>query len=322
MSNRMPTVISPVASREEGDGVHGMFKPISSWEHSIEVTMADASPLSRPFGLTENMDETLGMQTSDLYASMLQTQTDYVSPQSYSPTSSYIPYRRYLVDWMSDVGEQCSLHTSTVHCGILYLDKIFREREVPRGSWQLLATACLSVAAKYEEAEEHCPHIPDLLRLTKLSSVGHTSLSFREGEVQVLRNLGWKLRAIPPLHVIGYYLSKGATFVDDAWQGRSLIEKIPKYIKKYAEFFCNLTLQEYSFQQYLPTHLAAAILLASREALQISPRWRPELEELTGFEEKEIGEAFQHVWSYYEEQFPGHGERSISPRSVAAKTIQ
>jgi hypothetical protein len=29
MSNRMPTVISPVASREEGDGVHGMFKPIS-----------------------------------------------------------------------------------------------------------------------------------------------------------------------------------------------------------------------------------------------------------------------------------------------------
>lgn len=157
-----------------------------SWEHSIEVTMADASPLSRPFGLTvrsapllaavllvgrqltahhvsshrsfahnspippsqENMDETLGMQTSDLYASMLQTQTDYVSPQSYSPTSSYIPYRRYLVDWMSDVGEQCSLHTSTVHCGILYLDKIFREREVPRESWQLLATACLSVAAK------------------------------------------------------------------------------------------------------------------------------------------------------------------------------
>lgn len=250
---------------------------------------------------------------------MLERQIDYVSPQAYSPTASYIPYRRYLVDWMSDVGEQCALHTTTVHVSILFLDKIFRSRDIPRSQWQLLATACLSVAAKYEEAEEHCPPIPDLLKLTKLDQVGHTSLSFREGEVDVLRNLGWQLRAVPPLHVIGYFLSRGTTFVDDRWQGKELIEKIPKYIKKYAEFFCNLTLQEYSFQQYLPTQLAAAILYASRVSLQITPRWRPELQLLTGCEEKEIVPLFNHVWEYYEEQFPGHGARSISPRSVAGK---
>jgi len=295
-----------------------MFKPISSWEHSIEVTMQDVSYLSRPFGVTENIDETLGMQAADLFSDMLERQTDYVSPATYSPHASYIPYRRYLVDWMSDVGEQCALHTTTIHVAILFLDKIFRTRDIPRSHWQLFATACLSVAAKYEEAEEHCPPIPDLLKLTKLAAVGHTSLTFREGEVEVLRNLGWKLRAVPPLHVIGYFLAKGATFEDDRWQGKELIEKIPKYIKKYAEFFCNLTLQEYSFQQYLPTHLAAAILLASRVSLQITPRWRPELQLLTGYEEKEILPVFNHVWEYYEEQFPGHGARSISPRSVAA----
>jgi len=197
------------------------------------------------------------------------------------------------------------------------MDKIFRSRDIPRSQWKLLATACISVAAKYEEAEEHCPPIPDLLQLTKLSNAGINSLSFREGELEVLRSLGWKLRAVPPLHVIGYFLSKGTTFMDDTWQGRALIEKIPKYVKKYAEFFCNLTLQEYGFQQYLPTQLAAAILLASRVALQLEPRWRPELVRLTGFQESELTCAFQHVWSYYEEQFPGHGARSISPRSVA-----
>lgn len=263
------------------------------------------------------IDEKLNVCTEDLFLDMCERQVDYVSPTTYSPSATYLPYRRYLVDWMSDVGEQCRLHNSTVHVSILFLDKIFRTRDIPRSQWKLLATACISIAAKYEEAEEHNPPIPDLLQLTKLVSAGHTSLSFREGELEVLRYLGWRLRAVPPLHVVGYFLAKGTTFMDDTWQGRALIEKIPRYVKKYAEFFCNLTLQEYAFQRYLPTHLAAAILLASRVALQLEPRWRPELVRLTGLDESEITPIFQHVWGYYEEQFPGHGSRSISPRSVA-----
>jgi hypothetical protein len=248
---------------------------------------------------------------------MTERQGDFVSPESFNPFASYMPYRRYLVDWMSDVGEQCHLHSTTVHVSILLLDKIFRSAEIPRNQWQLLATACISIAAKYEEAEEHCPQIPDLLQLTRLNSAGHTSLSFREGELDVLRRLSWKLRAFPPLHVANYFMAKGVVFEDDVWQGRELIEKIPKYMKKYVEFFCNLCLQEYQFQQYLPTKLAAAVVLASRVALNIEPRWRPELTQLTGYEESEIFDIFQHVFQYYEEQFPGHGSRSISPRSVA-----
>jgi hypothetical protein len=131
-----------------------------------------------------------------MYRDMQERQIDFVSPATYAPNASFLPYRRYLVDWMSDVGEQCHLHNSTVHVSVLMLDKIFRSAEIPRAQWQLLATACISVAAKYEEAEEHCPQIPDLLQLTKLSNAGHTSLSFREGELEVLRHLGWRLRAI------------------------------------------------------------------------------------------------------------------------------
>jgi len=271
---------------------------------------------SKPFGINTPIDEILCICTEDLYLDMKERQVEYVSPANYSQNASYLPYRRYLVDWMSDVGEQCRLHNSTVHVAILFLDKIFRSRNISRGQWQLLATACISVAAKYEEAEEYCPPIPDLLRLTKLGDAGHTPLSFREGELEVLRYLNWQLRAIPPIHIIGYFLAKGVTFNDDAWQGRALIQKIPRYVKKYAEFFCNLTLQEYSFQQYLPSLLGAAIILASRVALNIEPRWKTELVTLTGYNEVEITDAFHHVWSYYEEQFPGHGSRSISPRSV------
>lgn len=246
---------------------------------------------------------------------MLERESEFVSPSSYNPNASYLPYRRHLVDWMSDVGEQYHLHNTTVHVSVLYMDKIFRSANIPRHLWQLFATACITIASKYEEAEEHCPHIPELLKFTKLSEFGHDSLSFRDGEVEVLKCLGWQLRAFPALHVVGYILAKGACFIDDTWQGRHLIPKIPRYIKKYAEFFCNLALQDYCFQQYRPSILAAAAVMASRVALQVEPRWRPELVRLTGYGESEIVPIFDHLWSYYEEQFPGHG-RSISPRSV------
>jgi len=322
MNTRSTAIVSPTSIPNQSGF---MFKPIQKWDKSILSTIPVQSlqqsrmahTFSPPYGLESNIDEELNLCTEDLFTDMIDRQLDFVSPTTYAPGAAYLPYRRYLVDWMSDVGEQCRLHNSTVHVSILFLDKIFRSNNIPRSQWQLIATACISVAAKYEEAEEHCPPIPDLLILTKLNQAGHTSLSFRDGESEVLRYLGWRLRAIPPLHIIGYFLAKGATFQNDSWQDRALIEKIPKYVKKYAEFFCNLTLQEYAFQQYLPSQLAAAILLASRVALQLQPRWRPELTRLTGYEESEIKVVFNHVWSYYEEQFPGHGQRSISPQSIA-----
>ena len=54
---------------------------------------------------------------------------------------------------------------------------------------------------------------------------------FRDGELEVLKYLGWRLRAFPSLHIIGYFLAKGVTFQDDSWQNRPLIEKITKYVK-------------------------------------------------------------------------------------------
>jgi hypothetical protein len=47
-------------------------------------------------------------------------------------------------------------------------------------------------------------------------------------------------------------------------------DSIPKQVKKWNDFFCGLALQEYSFQQYRPTDLAAAILLATRVAVGLT----------------------------------------------------
>ena len=53
-------------------------------------------------------------------------------------------------------------------------------------------------------------------------------------ELTVLSRLNWCLTAVTPLHFLGYYLSKGALFVDDLMQGKPLLDKVPRYLQKYA----------------------------------------------------------------------------------------
>ena len=50
---------------------------------------------------------------------------------------------------------------------------------------------------------------------------------------------------------------------------RPLISKVPRYVKKYMDFFCDLAQQEFAFQKYTPSVLAAAVVVASRRALRV-----------------------------------------------------
>mgnify|MGYP003876034471 FL=1 len=123
---------------------------------------------------------------------------------------------------------------------------------------------------------------------------------------------------------------QGMIFTTDTMQGVPLIPKVPRYVKKYVEFFADLTLQgvwlwsnqlctsaltdcvddpppEYAFQRYLPSKLAAAIVAASRRALSIRPLWNKALTELVGYSQLDIADVFTHVWKYYLECFPTEG---------------
>lgn len=54
------------------------------------------------------------MTTTDLYDSMRKVQEEYVSGEFHNPQATYLPFRRYLVDWMSDIGEQVSMFSEHV----------------------------------------------------------------------------------------------------------------------------------------------------------------------------------------------------------------
>ena len=201
------------------------------------------------------------------------------------------------------------LLTCTIHSAVMYLDKILRTRdEIPESQYKLLAAACISVARKYEEIDGTNP--PFIIQLLQITKIGQSLRTFRdEGEVKVLQYLGYRLSTVPPLSVVEYFFASDLAMSTDTGLES---DTIPKQVKKWNDFFCGLALQDYSFQQYRPTDLAAAIMLATRVAVGLCPPWKPEFVRLTGgLELTKVTPIFLHVWSYFGERFPEYASETL-----------
>lgn len=61
-------------------------------------------------------------------------------------------------------------------------------------------------------------------------------------------------------------------------------EKTLKQVKKYAEFFADLAIQEYDLMRsFKPSVIGIAAIMCSRRVSKIVPEWNPCLEELTDY---------------------------------------
>eukprot|EP00904_Undaria_pinnatifida_P007619 jgi/Undpi1/3988/HiC_scaffold_16.g07356.m1 len=194
--------------------------------------------------------------------------------------------------------------TVTIHSAVSFLDELMMLTDYVTRDWQLYAVCCLSVAAKYEEAECNMPMISELADAAEISL---TTPIVTRGELDLVQNrLQWDVSRVTAMHFLGYYTSQGVTMPEDMCQGRRLVEKVVTYMNKYVDFFANLCQQDYQFQRYRPSHIAAAAVLAARRALCIKPLWRNELTELTGYTVEDIVECGDELWNLYEEMFPSH----------------
>ncbi len=246
------------------------------------------------------------------------------------------------MDWIAETSEALRLDTATVHVAALYLDRVLLKAhdavsgrcQIPKHLWQLVAMVCLRIAGKFEEREEDVTGdshgtllLADGQRVNAVeaftrylgdAAMAVTSAQIRDWEIFVLEQLGWHLSSVTPVHCLSFFEGRGVVFQDDSWNGRALIDKIPRYVKKYNDFFANLCLQDYFYTQFSPTHLAAAIVYSARHALSLTPRWRPELEALTGHSAGEVEAVFVHIWKFYADTFPSHARRTTpSPKGVS-----
>ncbi len=212
--------------------------------------------------------------------------------------------RRYAVDWIRNLGDDLHLQAITIQSAMSIFDEAMWSCDCTIRDWRLLAACSLNMAAKYEEAESSMPMVSEI---AEVSGMVLTTRSVTQGELRLAEALSWNLSRITPMHFLDYYMHSGVIFNGDLCRGLAVEEgKVSQYVKKYVHFFANLSQQDPLFLKFIPSVLAAAVIMATRQVICISPLWREELVNLTSYTGRDIIECEKGLWGCYVRTFPNH----------------
>ncbi|KAK7282875.1 hypothetical protein RIF29_11974 [Crotalaria pallida] len=199
-------------------------------------------------------DELLPLQDDEFYAKMVEKECQYWPGVVYLNRlhSGDLDFgaRNEAVDWIEKARVQFGFGPLCSYLSINYLDRFLAAYQLPKGrAWtmQLLAVACLSLAAKTDESD-----VPSCVDL----QVGESKFVFEAKTIQrmellVLSTLRWKMHAITPFSLIDYFLCK---INDDKSQLRSSISQSIQLILS--------TARGIDFLEFKPSEIAAAVAIS------------------------------------------------------------
>ncbi|KAE8659252.1 Cyclin-D4-1 [Hibiscus syriacus] len=157
--------------------------------------------------------------------------------------------RQEAIDFIRKVRAHFSFGPLCEYLSVNYLDRFLSAYELPKGKgWtmQLLAVACVSLAAKMEETE-----VPLLLDLqVRECKFVFEATAIQRMEVLVLSTLSWRMQAITPFSFIDYFLYK---FHDDKIPPRSSVLRSIQLI--------STTITGIDLLEFKPSEIAAAVAI-------------------------------------------------------------
>ncbi|KAL7289859.1 hypothetical protein TKK_0016257 [Trichogramma kaykai] len=176
--------------------------------------------------------------------------------------------RTILVDWLVEVSEEYRLHTETLYLAVSYIDRFLSYMSVVRAKLQLVGTAALFIAAKYEEI-----YPPEVTEFVYITDDTYTKKQVLRMEHLILRVLSFDLTVPTPL-----------AFLMDYCLSNNLSDKV----QHLAMYICELSLLDADpFLQFVPSHLAAASIALARHTMR-QEIWPHELQLSTGYELDEL----------------------------------
>ncbi|RHY32876.1 hypothetical protein DYB32_002143 [Aphanomyces invadans] len=134
---------------------------------------------------------------------------------------------------------------------------------------KLVCLVCLWIATKFASVDCEVPTIEEIY------AYGHQQYSVDEikaYEMAMLKALQWQLHVLTPIHFTEFYLTSPPLFPDDDINGYQLTDPAAyaTVYAKHVEFLTEMCLQEYAFNQWLPSVLATAMLCVARRIVHIT----------------------------------------------------
>lgn len=187
--------------------------------------------------------------------------------------------RSILVDWLVEVAVEYRLQTETLYLAVSYIDRFLSYMSVVRAKLQLVGTAAMFIAAKYEEI-----YPPSVKEFVYITDDTYTEKQVLRMEHLILKVLAFDLSVPTALSFITTFSVSGS------------LTNTTMYL---AMYLCELTLLEADpFLQYLPSELAAASVALARHT-QDQEVWPEQMEEATGYRIDDLKRCISHMTTLF-----------------------
>merc|ERR1712240_628464 len=135
--------------------------------------------------------------SEDIYSYLRQSEVKYMAKHNYMSKQPDINQgmRTILVDWLVEVGEEYKLQTETLYLAVSYIDRFLSYMSVQRAKLQLVGTAAMFIASKYEEI-----YPPDVGEFIYITDDTYNKRQVLRMEHLVLKVLGFDL-SVPTSHL-------------------------------------------------------------------------------------------------------------------------
>ncbi|GAA6028532.1 hypothetical protein JCM8097_007267 [Rhodosporidiobolus ruineniae] len=156
--------------------------------------------------------------------------------------------RGFLVDFLVEIHLQHRLRPETLYLALNIVDRYVSKRIVFKKHYQLVGCAALWIAAKFEDAKDRVPTLPELV---EMCSNAYDEKAFVQMEGHVLSTINW---------VIGHPTA-------EAWLRMACVGLEDVRTQHVARFLMELTLFHREFIQFNTSDIAMASLLLGRYML-------------------------------------------------------
>ncbi|XP_029021671.1 cyclin-A2 [Betta splendens] len=171
--------------------------------------------------------------------------------------------RAILVDWLVEVGEEYKLQNETLYLAVNYIDRFLSSMSVLRGKLQLVGTAAMLLASKFEEI-----YPPEVAEFVYITDDTYTKKQVLKMEHLVLKVLSFDLAA----PTINQFLTQYV-----------LNQSVNKQVENLAKYLGELSLVDSDpFLKYLPSQTAAAAYIVANNTVT-GGSWPKSLVELSGY---------------------------------------
>ncbi|XP_041120880.1 cyclin-A2-like [Polyodon spathula] len=206
--------------------------------------------------------------------------------------------RAILVDWLVEVGEEYKLQNETLYLAVNYIDRFLSSMSVLRGKLQLVGTAAMLLASKFEEI-----YPPDVAEFVYITDDTYTKKQVLRMEHLILKVLSFDLAA-PTINqfLTQYFLYR---------QANSKVESLSMFLGELS------MVDSDPFLKYLPSITAAAAFVLANFTIT-GATWPESLVELTGYTLENLEPCIMDLYQTYLSA-PQHGQQSVREKYKGEK---